>query len=93
MPDLVRSIVRPLLLKLMDKTIHVMAEDCKFQKEAELYGDENIEQPGWLKWKQEIQEEKERRKNHGSDLAAGKKTASVMEWGQVSKRQAWLISA
>ena len=64
MPDLVRSIVRPLLPKLTDKTIHVMAEDCRFQKKAELYGDENIDKPGWLKWEQEIEEEKVRRKDH-----------------------------
>ena len=64
MPDLVRSIVRPLLPKLTDKTIHVMAEDCESQKEMELYGDENIDKPGWLKWEQELQKEKERRNDN-----------------------------
>ena len=64
MPDLVRTIVRPLLPKLTDKTIHVMAEDCEFQKEMKLYGDDNIDKPGWLKWELELQKEKERRNDN-----------------------------
>ena len=62
MPDLVRSIVRPILPKLSDRTIQVMAADCKFQKELELYGDEIADKPGWQKWELEVEEEKERRK-------------------------------
>ena len=62
MPDLVRGIVRPCLTKLSDKDLAVMIEDCNFQRRCDLYGDEKIDKPDWLKWEQELLEERERRK-------------------------------
>ena len=38
-----------------------MIADCEFQETANLYGDEKIDKPGWLKWKTELIAEKERR--------------------------------
>ena len=61
MPDLVRSIVRPHLKELSDKDLNVMIDDCDFQERMHLYGDERIDKPGWLKWKDELIAEKERR--------------------------------
>ena len=63
MPDLIRSIVRPLLPKLRDQELNIMMEDCKFQANMHLWGDERIDKPGWLKWKKELDAEKERRLN------------------------------
>lgn len=61
MPDLVRDIIRPCLNKLSDNCLNIMIDDCKFQENADLYGDERIDKPGWLKWKTELIAEKERR--------------------------------
>lgn len=61
MPDLVRSIVRPRLKELSDKDLNVMIEDCDFQEWMNLYGDERIDKPGWLRWKADLIAERERR--------------------------------
>lgn len=39
-----------------------MIEDCKFQKDMDLYGDERIDKPDWLKWYETLLAEKKRRK-------------------------------
>jgi len=61
MPDLVRGIVRPLLPKLTNKDIGIMVQDCDFQRNMSLYGDERIDKPGWLKWERELIAEQARR--------------------------------
>jgi transcriptional regulator with XRE-family HTH domain len=61
MPSLVRDIVRPLLSKLSNKDLGVMVNDCGFQRRMELYGDDVIDKPGWLKWEQELIAEQARR--------------------------------
>ena len=63
MPDLVRGIVRGLLPTLDDKDIGVLHDDCLFQERMHLWGDEQIDKPDWIKWKAEIEAERERRKN------------------------------
>ena len=40
-----------------------MINDCETQARIDLYGDERIDKPGWLKWAEELQAEKERRKD------------------------------
>lgn len=65
MPSLVRDFVRPLLPKLDRKTLVVMAQDCEFQARYGNYGHERIDKPGWIRWKQEVNEELERRKADG----------------------------
>lgn len=62
MPDLVREIVRRFLPALKDNDLQIMIEDCDFQERMQLYGDERIDKPGWLKWKEELLAEKKRRK-------------------------------
>lgn len=61
MPSMVQGIVRPLLGKLEDRDIAVMLKDCKFQETMHLYGDEQIDKPGWLIWKEELEAEINRR--------------------------------
>lgn len=61
MPDLVREIVRGHLADVEDRDLAVMIADCKFQERANLYGDEKIDKPGWLKWREGLLAERERR--------------------------------
>ena len=63
MPSLVRDFVRPLLPELPGKTIAVMLNDCDFQARYGDYGDETIDKPGWIAWREEILKEKARREN------------------------------
>lgn len=35
--------------------------ECDFQERCDLYGDERIDKPGWLKWKADLMKENERR--------------------------------
>ena len=65
MPDLVRGIVRGLLQTLDDKDIGVLYDDCLFQERTHQWGDETIDKPGWVKWRQEIEAEKGRRADNG----------------------------
>ena len=64
MPDLVRGIVRGRLKDISDKDLQVMINDCDFQRNMGLYGDERIDRPGWLKWEQELLKEQEKRKEN-----------------------------
>lgn len=63
MPSLVREIITPHLKELSDKDIHVMVEDCGFQRRYDLYGSRDIDKPGWLEWEQVLLNEQKRRKN------------------------------
>jgi len=58
MPDMVRAIIRPLLNRISDKALGVMIEDCDFQRQMKLYGDDRIDKPAWLQWEQELLAEK-----------------------------------
>lgn len=64
MPDMVRNIVKKHLPELTDKDLQVMINDCKFQEDMCLYGDDRIDKPGWLWWKETLLTEQRRR---GSD--------------------------
>lgn len=63
MPDLVRSVVKSHLNEIEDRDLAVMIEDCEFQECANLYGNEKIDKPGWLKWREELLAERERRED------------------------------
>lgn len=62
MPNLVREIVAPHLPDLSDKDLAVMIWDCEFQEKTNLYGDERIDKPGWIRWKELLIAERDRRK-------------------------------
>ena len=61
MPDLVRGIVAPHSPDMSDRDLDVMLEDCEFQERMKLYGDERIDKPGWIRWKELLMAEKKRR--------------------------------
>ena len=61
MPDLVRGIVREYIAEVEDRDLDVMINDCEFQKRMNLYGDEKIDKPDWLKWRDELLAERKRR--------------------------------
>lgn len=61
MPSLVQKIVGAHLNELSDNTINVMVEDCKFQRQMNLYGDEKIDKPDWLKWEEKVKAEQAER--------------------------------
>lgn len=63
MPSLVQGILIPHLQEFSDKDLAVMLDDCEFQSRMHLYGDEQIDKPGWLVWEQKIHEEIARRAN------------------------------
>lgn len=64
MPSLIRGIVKPLLPELSDRDIGVMLADCEFQEHMDLYGDEKIDKPGWLEWREAVTAEAKRRNSH-----------------------------
>ena len=56
MPGLVQTIVGGHLSELSDRDIQVMLEDCEFQKQMSLYGDE-CDKREWLRWKAKLEDE------------------------------------
>lgn len=60
MPELVINFTRPLLSKLDDKTLYVMARDIA---ETDNLGDAEIDAPMWTEFLAEIEKERKRRKN------------------------------
>lgn len=61
MPQLVRGIVVRHLPDISDKDLNIMIEDCNFQEQMNIYGDEHIDKPGWIRWKEILLAEKKRR--------------------------------
>lgn len=61
MPSLVQNICKAHLKEFSDKTLNVMIEDCGFQERMNLYGDELIDKPDWLRWREALLAEKRRR--------------------------------
>ena len=58
MPDLVRRIVRGHIAEVTDKDLQVMINDCECQS---AFGNENIDKPKWIEWKDFLINEQERR--------------------------------
>ena len=65
MPSLIQGICKTYLKEFSDKTLNVMIEDCDFQERIRLYGDERIDKPDWLRWKDALLAEKKRRGKDG----------------------------
>ena len=61
MPKYVQCICREHFSDFSDKDIGVMLDDCDFQERMNLYGDERIDKPDWMKWKEDLLKEKSRR--------------------------------
>lgn len=60
MPSLVQDIVSYHLNELSDKDLQVMIDDCVFQQNMDLYGDE-CDKVDWLKWEELLFAEKKKR--------------------------------
>ena len=61
MPSLIQRICMAHLQEFSDETLSVMIYDCEFQERMHLYGDEQIDKPRWLAWKDVLLAEKRRR--------------------------------
>lgn len=61
MPSLVQGICKAHLKELSDRDLAVMIDDCRFQRKMNLYGNEHIDKPDWIKWEETLLKEKERR--------------------------------
>lgn len=61
MPSYVRSICREHISAIENNDLRVMLEDCKSQERSGLYGDEIVDKPGWIAWKDFIVAEQKRR--------------------------------
>jgi hypothetical protein len=61
MPKYVQCICREHFSDFSDKDIGVMLDDCDFQERMNLYGDERIDKPDWMKWREDLLKEKSRR--------------------------------
>ena len=59
MPELVRGIIRGHISEVTDKDLQVMINDCESQY---AFGDENIDKPGWIEWKEFLLSEQKKRK-------------------------------
>lgn len=73
MPDLVRGITRRHFSNIRDSDLQTMIEDCEFQERMKLWGDEKIDKPGWVRWKEELlieQEKRKQRNKHGKICAS-----------------------
>lgn len=58
MPGLVRRIVKEHISEVTDKDLQVMINDCEYQYS---FGDENIDKPKWIEWKDFLINEQKRR--------------------------------
>lgn len=63
MPSMVQRILLPHLRELSNRDLAVMIADCEFQKSKNLYGDENIDKPDWIRWEKALLTEKDRRRD------------------------------
>ena len=57
MPSLVREIITKQINNISDNDLNIMLDDCDFQMKFDLFGDEKIDKPGWLQWRQFLEDE------------------------------------
>ena len=57
MPSLVRGIITEQINNISDNDLNIMFDDCDFQMKFDLFGDEKIDKPGWLQWRQFLEDE------------------------------------
>lgn len=61
MPALIQRIVIDNLENISDRDLRTLIEDCNFQESSNLYGDEQIDKPAWLAYRDDLNKEQERR--------------------------------
>lgn len=61
MPGLIQDIGRKHLKEISYEHLIILEDDCVFQANMRLYGDEKIDKPGWLRWREDLIAERVRR--------------------------------
>ena len=61
MPGLIQGIGRKHLKEISYEHLSILKDDCVLQANMNLYGDEKIDKPGWLRWREDVIEERVRR--------------------------------
>lgn len=61
MPGLIQDIGRKYFKEISYENLKILEDDCVFQANMHLYGDEKIDKPGWLRWREDVIEERVRR--------------------------------
>ena len=61
MPSMIQDIVIKHLQSIPDKDLHVLIEDCEFQRRYNLYGNDKIDKPGWIAYEKKLNDELIRR--------------------------------
>lgn len=61
MQSLIQGIVKAHLKELSDGDLATLATDCEEQERINLYGDEKIDKPDWLRWRDAVNAEVDRR--------------------------------
>ena len=61
MPSLVIGFITPLLPYLSDKTLWCFDQDVTEARWAGGYGDPSIDEPGWMKFREAVREERKKR--------------------------------
>lgn len=63
LPTAVRKICNAYMSSFTDRTLRVMLKDCEEQESINNYGDEKIDKPGWVRWRDALIAEQQRREN------------------------------
>ena len=79
MPSLVQGIVKPFLPMLSDKDIYVLKDDGINQRGRNLYGDELVDKPGWLKWEEAVREEQNQRRKRGIQMGINERRQALID--------------
>lgn len=67
MPDIVQQTITPLIPYLSLKTLHIMDDDLNPKISWDGYfGDPETDQPGWMRFREEIKKEIDKRKRSDS---------------------------
>lgn len=61
MPSVVQDICRKHLQEISDKDLQVIIEYMVFQRSMSMYGDPEIDMPMWIRFYEDLKEEKRRR--------------------------------
>lgn len=61
MPTLIQRIVIENLESISDRDLRTLIEDCNYQESCNLYGDDQIDKPSWLAYRDNLNKEQERR--------------------------------
>ena len=67
MPVLVQGIIKSNIDNITTSTLKVLIQDCNYQKDMNLYGDDEIDKPHWISWKEFLIAELKNRELKGEE--------------------------